>query len=181
MKRSKLEWSIRRELKRIQEGIPEELLVGLMKKEKISPTIKQLVEKALKLPEDQTTPEQRQRFQVLIDSGFLDREIEVLDHDKEKLLDQYFEAEIALSVKAGRLPKEAPALILKNNKGKNYDRKQTERLKELFSPDGSPDGDEASDDLQHPLADSERGPADRDVQAPEEQGGREGEAREDRP
>lgn len=139
------EKKVLRELRRISEGIPEELLRSMMKKEIIAPTIKQLIEQAIKSGSPEITPEKLQRFQNLLDSGILDREVEVINNDTEKLISQYYDAEIALAVKMGRLPAKAelPAFIRK--KGLKYARKQEKRLKELFSSEEDSKADSAED------------------------------------
>lgn len=139
-----------RVLKQIQDGIPEDLLRNLTKTELQSPTIKKLFEKALVDPA--TTDRQRRNIQAMLDSGKLDREVEVLDHEVEKQIDAYYEEEIAKAVKLGRLPKEAPMDHLKN-KGKQYVRRQEKRLRTLFTGkaddvDGTTPQDQA-DEEQH--------------------------------
>lgn len=136
---------ILRELKRISEGIPDELLKSLLKKQTIAPTAKKLIEEAIALPDDQITPEKRAHFQNLVDSGMLDREIEVVDPDGEKAISAYYDAEIALAIKLGRLPKiaEMPAFIKK--KGLKYARKQQARVKELFDSEAQAGGEEGGD------------------------------------
>ena len=120
-----------RVIREIQERLPKELLMGLMKKEKQSPTLKVLVERALGKPDSEVSPEQKRRFRAVIDSGFLDREVEVIDYDVEKQIDAYFSAEIEKAVKLGRLPKDPERLELLNNKGHQYARRQRERIKRL--------------------------------------------------
>lgn len=141
-----------RELRRISENIPVELLSKLMKKELLAPTVKKVFEKALE--DDTITQEQRDRFRTLLASGTLDREVEVVDMSVEKLIDAYYEAEIALAVKLGRLPKQAPKLMLKNNKGKQYARRQAARLKQLFNPEAGDDEGEEVDVREGDAADS---------------------------
>lgn len=114
----------------IQEGIPKELLENLTKTELQSPTIKKVFEKALVHPD--TTDRQRRNIQAMLDSGKLDREVEVLDHEVEKQIDEYYKTEIDKAVKLGRLPKEAPKLNNLKNKGKQYARRQEKRLRTLF-------------------------------------------------
>lgn len=143
-----------RELKRITDSVPQDLIRGLMKKEIIAPTARMLFGKALE--DSSITPEQRERFQLILDSGVLDREVDVVDFDTEKAIDAYLEAEIALSVKAGRLPKEAPQWEKLKAKGKKYARKQQARLKELFDSERDSAGDAESDTGIDAIADSAR-------------------------
>lgn len=117
----------------IQEGIPQELLMNLTKKEKIAPTARILFEKALKEPDDVVSPRQKRNIQAMLDSGRLDREVEVLDHEVEKLIDEYYKTEIDKAVKMGRLPNEAPKLDLLKKKGIQYAKRQEKRLRAEFT------------------------------------------------
>lgn len=131
-------------IKQIQEGIPQELLRNLTKTELQSPTIKKVFEKVLVHPD--TTERQRRNVQAMLDSGKLDREVEVLDHEVEKQIDVYFEVEIAKAVKLGRLPKEAEKLDTLKDKGNQYARRQEKRLRTLFTGEaGNVDGDPQED------------------------------------
>lgn len=121
------------ELRRITESIPKDLLMNLTKMEKQSPTMKKLLEIALTKPDSEVSPKQKRRFKAILDSGYLDREVEVINKPVEQQIDDYMTAEIALAVEEGRLPKQAPMLKLKNNKGKQYARRQQARLKALFN------------------------------------------------
>ncbi len=131
----------------IQDGIPKELLMRLTKTEIQAPTIKKVFELALTKPDDEVTPRQKRNIQAMLDSGRLDREVEVLDHEVEKLIDAYMTEEIAKAVKLGRLPKEAPVLNHLKNKGIQYAKRQERRLRSEFLGEGS-DVDEASADDQ---------------------------------
>lgn len=135
-----------RVLKQIQDGIPDELLRNLTKTELQAPTIKKVFEKALEDPN--TTPRQRRNIQAMLDSGKLDRTVEVLDHEVEKQIDAYYAEEIAKAVKLGRLPKEAPMDHLKN-KGKQYARRQEKRLRTLFTGEASDVVDNSPEDQNH--------------------------------
>jgi hypothetical protein len=145
---------ISRELKRISRNVPEELLKNLLKKEKVAPTITEVIKKAMTDPTIEITAEQRQRYQNMIDSGVLDREIEVTDPDVEKAISDWYDAEIALLVKQGRLPKEAPMPSFIKRKGIKYAKKRRESLKELFSPvEGNEEGT-SGDNREHAGASS---------------------------
>lgn len=145
-----------RVLHEIQESIPKELLERLMKKEIIGSTVKEVIERALKEPDDVVSQDEKQRFQAMIDSGYLDTEIEVIDTDVDKQIDALVGAAIAKAVADGRLPAEAPKLKLLNNKGKKYVRRQAARLEKLFSPEGDSEGSNGGDDSQHAETDSAR-------------------------
>lgn len=142
-----------RVLKQINEGIPQELLRNLTKTELQSPTTKKLFELALTKPDDEVTPRQKRNIQAMLDSGKLDREVEVLDHEVEKLIDAYLGEEIAKAVKLGRLPAEAPMDHLKN-KGNQYVRRQEKRLRTIFTGEDSDVVDttpeDQADQEQHP-------------------------------
>lgn len=116
----------------IQDGIPRELLMNLTKKEIQAPTIKKVFEIALTKPDDEVTPRQKRNIQAMLDSGRLDREVEVLDHEVEKQIDAYISTEIEKAVKLGRLPKEAPMLNSLKNKGIQYAKRQERRLRSEF-------------------------------------------------
>lgn len=148
----KLEKQMWRELKHITDSVPEELFRTLMKKEMIAPTSKKLFGMALDDPK--ITPEQRERFQLILDSGVLDQEIDVVDFDVEKAISDYLDAEIALAVKAGRLPREAPQWAKLKNKGKKYARKQQARLKALFDTGEAEEGKEGSDNSEDTIGSS---------------------------
>ncbi len=131
-------------LKDIQDRIPRELLLSITMKEKQFGTLKQIAERALTEPDDVVSKEKKQQLKDMIDSGYLDREVDVIDKDIEKQIDKFIENEIAKEVKAGTLPSKAPKLRLKNNKGKQYARRQAARLKALFKGDAS--GSEGQND-----------------------------------
>lgn len=139
---------IDRELQRIARNVPEELIKKLLKKESIAPTIDELVKKALAGEAGEITEEQRRRFENMRAAGVLSREIDVIDKDGEAAIDAWYEAEIALAVKLGRLPKEAPMPSFIKKKGIKHARKQQTRLKELFSAEEGAEVSEGSDNPQ---------------------------------
>ena len=106
--------------------------MSLTKMELQSPTIKKIYQKALTLPDSEISPRKKRAIKAMLDSGRLDREVEVLDHDVEKQIDAIMEEEIALAVKLGRLPKKAPMLETLKNKGTQYARRQEKRLRTEF-------------------------------------------------
>lgn len=116
----------------IQEGIPKELLMSLTKKEIQAPTIKKVFELALTKPDNEVSPRQKRNIQAMLDSGRLDREVEVLDYAVEKEIDAYITAEIDKAVKLGRLPAEAPQLKTLKKKGIQYAKRQERRLRREF-------------------------------------------------
>lgn len=174
----KLEKQIWREMRRIAENVPSELLKNLIKKEKLSPTLREVIDRAMGDPNAELTVEQRARFQALIDGGYLDREVEVVNPEAESALDAYYAAEVAYAVKVGRLPKEAPIPDFILKKGKKHAKRQAARLEELFSSEESAGPDAPGNAPDDAVADRERGPHDPDVQGPGEPGDGQGQARE---
>lgn len=120
-----------RVIKEIQDRIPQDLLKRLTKFELANPTMKKLVETALADPD--LDPKKRRRYQALMDAGYLDKKIEVIDPEVEKQIDEFITKEIDLAVKLGRLPKEAPQMESLSKKGKQYARRKHKQLKELFT------------------------------------------------
>jgi hypothetical protein len=159
---------ILRELRRISESIPHDLLDSLLKKEAIAPTTTKLIEKAIALPDGEMgmTPQKRARFEHLLKSGIITQEIDVINPDTESAISKFIEAELALAVKMGRLPKDAPMPDFIRKKGIKYARKQKERLEKLFSAEEGIAPDAGRHGAEHAEADSARGPDDR-VQSPE--------------
>lgn len=119
--------------------------MNLTKKEIQAPTIKKIFEIALTKPDDEVTPRQKRNIQAMLDSGRLDREVEVLDYAVEKEIDAYISAEIDKAVKLGRLPKVAPQLERLKNKGIQYAKRQERRLRREFLGEDSAMEDEAPD------------------------------------
>lgn len=141
-----------RVIREIQDRIPKEWLDKLTKKELANPAAKKVIETALADPD--LDPKKRRRFQALMDAGYLDQMVEVIDPEYEKKIDEFMTTEIAQAVKLGRLPKEAPKLETLKNKGNQYARRQHARLKELFTGKDSdvvhdPE-DDSKDEGEHP-------------------------------
>jgi hypothetical protein len=90
-------------LKRIQDSIPKEWLNKLVKKVPQAPTIKMAYERALKDPD--VSDEIKRKAQMILDGGYLDKEIEVIDKKWETHINKFIDAEIEASVKRGELPK----------------------------------------------------------------------------
>jgi hypothetical protein len=134
-----------RVIRMIQEKIPKDLLLNLMKEVDEAPTIKKVMELALTKPDSEVSPTKKKNIRRLLASGRLDRKVMVLDHDVEKQIDIFLQEEIDLAVKLGRLPKEAPTLELLNKKGQKYARRQERRLRREFLGEGSDVVDGAED------------------------------------
>ena len=141
-------------IKQIQEGIPQDLLKRLTKTELQSPTIKKVFEKALVDPA--TTERQRRNIQAMLDSGKLDKTVEVLDHEVEKLIDAYLAEEISKAVKLGRLPAEAPKMEGLKDKGLQYARRNEKRLRTLFTGKSEDVDDSTKEDQGDTGSDSQQ-------------------------
>lgn len=125
-----------RVLEEIQSRIPEHLLKTLTKIEPQNPVAKKVFEAALLEPDAVVDPKKKFRIKAMLDAGLLDKEVEVIDTEVEKQIDEFISKEVALAVKLGRLPKKAPTLKLINNKGKNYAKRKNRQLKETFGISG---------------------------------------------
>jgi hypothetical protein len=136
-------------LKEISESIPQELLLNITKKEKQYSTLKQVAEHALTKPDSEVSPKEKRKLQSLLDSGYLEREVEVINTPVEQQISDYVEKEIDRAVKEGRLPKKAPQLKLnsKVNKGKQYAKRKAAQLKALFG--GGVEGTESGHDSEN--------------------------------
>lgn len=122
-------------LQDIQDSIPQELILNITKKEKQFHTLKQVIEHALTLPDEEVPAKEKRKFRSLLDSGYLEKEVEVTDTTVEQQISEYLEKEIEKAQKDGRLPKKAPIIRHKSliNKGKQYARRRNKRLKDLFN------------------------------------------------
>lgn len=90
-------------LKRIQDAIPKEWFEKLVRKEPVAPTMKKGFEMAVKDPK--VSAELKRKAQIILDSGYLDKEIEVVDRRYENLIDKFIDKEIEAAVRRGELPK----------------------------------------------------------------------------
>lgn len=141
-------------IREIQDRIPRDLLVNLTKKELVSPTVKKVFELALARPDAEVSPRQKRAIEAMLDSGRLDKEVEVIDTEIEKQIDAYITEEIDKAVRLGRLPEKADTLELLNNKGNQYARRQERRLRAEFGVEGddvanAPE-DDPHDKAEHP-------------------------------
>lgn len=94
---------IERELKRIQENIPKELLSGLTTTQDAYPTLKNVI--GLMMKDGTVSEETKKKYQAIMDSGILNATEEVVDTDIEKKISDYIDAEIKKAIKLGRIPK----------------------------------------------------------------------------
>lgn len=121
-----------RVLKQIQDKVPPELLENLTHMVPQSPEVKRIFELALTKPDSEVSQRKKRAIRAMLDSGRLDREVEELDFEVEKKISDFYEKEIDLAVKLGRLPKSAPQLESLKNKGTQYARRQEKRLRAEF-------------------------------------------------
>lgn len=94
---------ILRVLKRIQASIPTEWLEKLVEKKPIAPTMKFAFEKALNDPN--VSEELKKKAQTMLDSGYLDKEVDVINKRYETYIGKFIDNEIELATKRGELPK----------------------------------------------------------------------------
>ena len=94
-----------KELKRIQESIPEDFKKRLIIKRVQAPTVNKIVSLAL---HDKNTPQElKDQLQHLKDIGYFNKKEEVINKSVQKKIDKYVNMEIAKSIQAGRLSKPA--------------------------------------------------------------------------
>ena len=111
----------KRILDQISASIPKELTDNLIIQEAQCPYSLQIMERALEDPE--VSKEDKERFMSIIDSGMLQKVVDVVDPKVEKKIDEYMEKEIEKAIKLGRLPKEDKAYIKKVKKlNKKYEK-----------------------------------------------------------
>jgi hypothetical protein len=92
-----------KELKRIQESIPNDLKKRLIIKRVQAPTVNKIVSLAL---HDKDTPQElKDQLQHLKDIGYFNKKEEVINKSVQKKIDKYVNMEIAKSIQAGRLSK----------------------------------------------------------------------------
>lgn len=90
-------------LKRIQDSVPKEWLAKLVVKKPVAPTIRMAYERALNDPD--VSDELKNKARILLDSGYLDKEVEVVDKRYETYINKFIDKEIEAAVKRGELPK----------------------------------------------------------------------------
>ena len=100
-------------LKRIQDSIPVSWLENLIEKKPVAPGMKEACERAVK--DMAQSEETRRKAQVLLDSGYLDKTMEVVNKYYENLINNFIDKEIGLAVKRGELPS--------GKKHRNFDKK----------------------------------------------------------
>jgi hypothetical protein len=101
-------------LARIQNSIPKEWIDNASTIKPMSPTLVEMIERALVDPE--VSEETKAKCLTIKNSGYLEKTISVDNPKFTKLIDDYVMREIKKSVKRGELPKK---LIKKNDKNIN--------------------------------------------------------------
>lgn len=87
----------------IQKSIPTEWLKAVTRREKIAPTSKLIMEKALLDPD--VSEELKKEFKAVLGSGYFEKEIDVEVPEVAQLIDAYVEKEMIKAVIAKKLPK----------------------------------------------------------------------------
>ena len=113
-----------RVIEQINSTIPRSLLDNLMKTELAFPTMRALAEAAIKAPE--TPEDERRKYQMILDSGYFDKTVQLVDVSIEKQISEYMDAQIAKAVEEGLLPKNIRVPTLKN-KSKKYVNKEIKK------------------------------------------------------
>ena len=110
---------IAEELKRIQATIPACYLKNVLKNRKLSPTVKKVVSEAVK--DESISEEKRKEYQLLLDSGELDREEVVENKSVVKKINAWVDKKIADAIEDGRLPnkEELTKFLYENKKTSN--------------------------------------------------------------
>ncbi len=125
-----------REIQRINKLIPSELLAKLTKKQYKNPTIRDMVLRVLKDPEEVShivSAEDLEKYRAMQSSGFLDEMEEVVDHEVEKEIDSFLDKEFEKARKLGRLPPPQEMPKLKTKSKQIYAKHNNENDKVLSS------------------------------------------------
>jgi hypothetical protein len=103
----------------ISKNIPKELTEKLLIWVEVSPTIKKVLEEAVK---DLTLPEEKRiRWQNLLDTGELNQKEQIEDPAIVKEIEKYLEDEIEKEVKKGTLPSKIEGIKKAKQKIKKHD------------------------------------------------------------
>jgi hypothetical protein len=87
----------------INASIPQHLKERLMKKEPLTPVMKEIMLKGIQ--DESIDPKKRERWQHIIDAGYMDKEEEVVDEEVEKEIEEFISKEVERAKKLGKLPK----------------------------------------------------------------------------
>lgn len=112
-----------KEIERINKSIPKELLNKLIVLDYKFPTIRDIVIKAMKNPDEVehiVSKEQLEKYKAMLLSGYLDQKHEMTNPEIEKQINDYLDAEFEKARKLGRLPPPQKMPILKNKAKKLY-------------------------------------------------------------
>lgn len=94
---------IRAILKRIQDSVPKEWSEKLTVRKPVAPTIKEAYIRAINDPN--VNDELKRKAQIILDSGLLDKEVEVINKRYETYISRFIDKEIEASIRRGELPK----------------------------------------------------------------------------
>lgn len=90
-------------LRRIQASIPKEWLDSLIKKGPMAPVVKEVYERGIADPD--VSEALKEKMRLVLNSGILDKEVEISDSEIEAKIDSYVEEEMKKAVLRGELPK----------------------------------------------------------------------------
>lgn len=90
-------------LDRIQDSIPSYLTDSVSKTEKVAPAMREMLEKGLN--DTEFSEESRKKFQMILDSGYLDQERTVEQPEIAAEIEAYVELEIAKAILRKELPR----------------------------------------------------------------------------
>jgi len=102
MNKEKLSFEQRQVIVSIQNSIPKEWIDRVTKREDIAPTIKEVMELALKDPD--VSQETKKEAEMVLNSALLNQQIDVEQSEVAQLIDAYVEKEIIKAVFLGKLP-----------------------------------------------------------------------------
>lgn len=89
-------------LKQIQDSIPKEWVEKVTKREDIAPATKEILERAILDPE--VDEQFKKEARLILDSGYLNKQVDVEQQDVAELIEAYTEVEILKAVALKRLP-----------------------------------------------------------------------------
>ena len=120
---------IDRELRRIGDSMPKEYKEQLVEMVDISPSVRETFIRASTDPD--ISEELRQKAINIIKSGYLDKKVPQVNQETTKKINDYWDEQIALSIKLGRLPEKPPKRhyerIMKTLWKKNEKKQQNEQ------------------------------------------------------
>lgn len=111
-------------LRDIQQSIPKEWLDKVTKREDIAPATKEILERAILDPD--VDEQFKKEARLILDSGYLNKQVDVEQQDISELIDSYVELEIIKAVILKRLPP------LKKKKNYEMALKRFNKLKQKY-------------------------------------------------